>query len=90
MYGLPIQDVIDEIKKSKKDLLIIVGSEKVPTEAYHLSDWNVAITNQPHSEVAALAIFLDRFFVGMEFKKRFHKKRVKIIPQEKGKKVLKV
>jgi len=89
MYGLPIQEKIDEIKNCKKDLLIIVGSEKVPAEIYRLSDWNISVTNQPHSEVAALAVFLDRFFEGKELKKNFENKKIKIIPQEHGKKVSK-
>jgi len=88
MYGLPFQGSMKEIRKCKKDLLIIVGSEKVPTEVYQLSDWNIAITNQPHSEVAALAVFLDRLFVGKELKKEFKNAKIKIIPQEKGKKTV--
>lgn len=87
MYGLPFQDTMNEIIKCQKDLLIIIGSEKVPTEVYHLSDWNVAITNQPHSEVAALAVLLDKFFKGNELKKKFEDPRIRIIPQERGKKI---
>lgn len=90
MYGLPIRDVLNGIKKCKKDLLVIIGSQHVPGEVYHLSDWNVAVTNQPHSEVAALAVFLDRFFEGKKLEKEFENKKIKIIPQECGKKVLKV
>jgi tRNA (cytidine56-2'-O)-methyltransferase len=88
MYGVSLQNKIDEIKKCKKNLLIIVGSEKVPFTVYELSDWNVSVTNQPHSEVAALAIFLDRIFEGKELKKEFKNAKIKIIPQEKGKKVI--
>jgi tRNA (cytidine56-2'-O)-methyltransferase len=90
MYGLQMQNVMNEIKKCKKDLLVLIGSQHVPGEVYHLSDWNVSVTNQPHSEVAALAVFLDRFFEGKELKKDFENKKIKIIPQEHGKKVLKV
>jgi len=89
MYGLPIQGKIKEIQKSK-NLLIIVGSEKVPGEVYQLSDWNIAVTGQPHSEVAALAVFFDRFFKTREFKRKFYNKRMKVIPQERGKKVFKI
>lgn len=87
MYGKPIQDKIEEIKNSRENLLIVIGGEKVPGEVYHLADWNVAITNQPHSEIAALAIFLDKIFEGKELKKEF-KGKLKIIPQEKGKKII--
>ena len=89
MYGLPFQDAMSKIKECKKDLLIIVGSEKVPGEVYQLSDWNVAVTNQPHSEVAALAVFLVDFF-NWKLKKKFERRRIKIIPQEKGKKLKKL
>jgi len=63
MYGLPIQDKIDEIKKTK-NILVIVGSEKVPGDVYQLVDFNIAVTNQPHSEVGSLAIFLEKLFKG--------------------------
>jgi len=88
MYGLPIQDFINEIKGCKKDLLVIIGSQHVPGEVYHLTDWNVAVTNQPHSEVAALAVFLDKFFEGEKLGKDFKNKKIHILPQEKGKKII--
>jgi tRNA (cytidine56-2'-O)-methyltransferase len=87
MYGIPFQEKIKEIRK-KRNLLLIVGSEKVPGEIYNLVDYNISVTNQPHSEVAALAVFLDHLFQGKELKKKF-KGGLKIIPQERGKKVLK-
>lgn len=87
VYGLPVQNVIEKIRNSPKDKLIIIGGAKVPGEIYNLANWNIAITSQPHSEVAALAIFLNKLFEGKE--KKF-KGKVKIIPQERGKKVLKL
>ena len=87
MYGISVQEKIKEIRKFK-NLIVIVGSEKVPPEAYQLSDYNISITNQPHSEVSALAIFLDRYFEGKELNFEF-KGKIKIIPQERGKKVIK-
>ncbi len=86
MYGIPIDQVIERIRQ-EKDVLVVVGAEKVPREVYELADFNVAIGNQPHSEVAALAIFLDRYFKGEELRKEFHGK-LKIVPQERGKKVV--
>ncbi len=83
MYGIPVQNKIEEIRNFK-NLVIIVGSEKVPPEAYEISDFNIAITNQPHSEVSALAIFLDRYFKGKELEKEFNGK-IRIIPSERGK-----
>lgn len=88
MYGLPIQEKIDEIRKLKEDLMVIVGSEKVPGEVYQLADWNISLTNQPHSEVASLALFLDKLFKSEELTKEFEKPKIKIIPQERGKKLI--
>ncbi len=88
MYGIPVDEKIEEIRK-EKNLVIIVGSEKVPSEVYQIADWNMAIGNQPHSEISALAIFLDRYFKGKELSKEFNGK-IKVIPQEHGKKVIKM
>lgn len=87
MYGLPIEKVIAKIRK-EKNLLIIVGGEKVPGEVYRLADYNVSVTQQPHSEVAALAIFLHEYFKGKELSKKFKGAKLRIVPQAKGKKVL--
>ncbi|WP_369611626.1 tRNA methyltransferase [Sulfurisphaera javensis] len=89
MYGLPIDNVIDRINSENKKILIIVGSEKVEGWFYYNSDYNIAIGNQPHSEVAALAIFLDRIYKGGELNIQFSDAKLSIIPQEKGKKVIK-
>jgi tRNA (cytidine56-2'-O)-methyltransferase len=53
-----------------------------------MSDFNMSIGNQPHSECAALAIFLDRFFEGKELVKEFKKAKIKVVPQERGKKTI--
>ncbi len=89
MYGLHIDDVIDKVKEefNSKDLMVIIGAEKVPRVVYDLSDYNIAIGNQPHSEIAALAIFLDRLFDGKELRLEF-KGRLRIIPTAKGKRVI--
>jgi len=85
MYGLPIETKIAKIR-GRGDVLVIIGGEKVPGEVYHSVDYNLAITNQPHSEVAALAIFLHEYFRGKELKRKFGG-RLKIVPQEHGKKI---
>ena len=91
-YGENIKesDVLSRIKNTGKDILLIVGSQKVPKEFFskEISDFNVAIGNQPHSECAALAVFLDRFFEGKELTKRFRKAQIQIMPQERGKKTI--
>ena len=89
-YGENIQtsNVLEKIRNLKKDVLVIVGSQKVPSEFFssNVSDFNVAVGNQPHSECAALAVFLDRFFEGKALGKTFGNARIKIVPQKRGKK----
>ena len=88
MYGLRVNEVIDEIKLMEKKIMVIIGAEKVPKEIYFLADYNISIGNQPHSEIAALAIFLDRLFEGKQFDKGFSDGKMKIIPSDKGKNVI--
>jgi tRNA (cytidine56-2'-O)-methyltransferase len=89
-YGENVQtsEVIARIRDTGKDVLLLVGSQKVPSQFFagEVSDFNVSIGNQPHSECAALAVFLDRFFEGKELAKDFENAKTKIIPQKRGKK----
>ncbi len=85
MYGLPVQELAKKLKKPDK-ILLIVGSEAVPGDVYQLSDYNISVTNQPHSEVAALAITLDRLMGGKELEGIDFGGKMRIIPSEKGKK----
>jgi tRNA (cytidine56-2'-O)-methyltransferase len=89
MYGLPIQDVGEEIRERHRTapLLIVVGGGKVPGDVYAGADWNVAVTNQPHSEVAALAVFLDRLFEGAELDQEWTDAQKRVVPQAEGKRV---
>ena len=87
MYGENINTVQDEIRKEEK-ILIIVGAEKVPREAYDMADYNVAIGNQPHSEISALAILLDRILQGQYLGKKYPDGEREIIPTKKGKNVI--
>ena len=88
MYGAPINQKIKEIKELSQRILVVIGAEKVPKEVYFLADYNIAIGSQPHSEIAALAIFLDRIFEGNQFNKSFLDEKMKIIPSDKGKNVI--
>ncbi len=87
MYGIPVDKVIDEIRRSGRDVLVVVGAEKVPPFFYENADYNVAIGNQPHSEVAALAVFLDRYYMGRELYLTFPDAKIVIEPSPRGKKV---
>jgi tRNA (cytidine56-2'-O)-methyltransferase len=86
MYGINIDDMTERLSKENK-VLVIIGAEKVPHEVFELADFNISISNQPHSEIAALAIFLDRIFRGKQFKNTFVGAKLRIAPTKKGKKV---
>jgi tRNA (cytidine56-2'-O)-methyltransferase len=64
MYGQNLPNVINHFETER--LMVVVGAEKVPPDLFRLADYNVAITNQPHSEIAALSIFLDHVQRGQE------------------------
>lgn len=85
MYGESLSKALPTLKG--KDLMIVVGAEKVPREVYDLAGRNVSVGNQPHSEVAALAIFLDRYRKGKSLEKDF-KGRLRIVPNPRGKTVV--
>jgi len=89
MYGIHVDDAINNLRR-ENTILVVIGAEKVPREMYDLADYNIAIGNQPHSEVAALSIFLDRMFRGKQFEKEFKDAKLKIIPTAKGKRVTEV
>ena len=87
MYGINLPDAVPELKEEQK-LMIIVGAEKVPGEIYELADWNVAVGNQPHSEVAALAITMDRIAETDPLTVPFENAELTVVPMKKGKKVI--
>jgi len=86
MYGERVQGVIKKLRKVKK-LMLVVGAEKVGRFVYEAADYNVAVTSQPHSEVGALVIFLDRYLGGKELEKKFAGAKVRIEPNKCGKSV---
>ena len=93
VYGENIQtsDVMERIRAAGKDILVVFGSQKVPREFFSsdVSDFNVAVGNQPHSEISSLAVFLDRFYEGKELGVEFNQAKLKIVPQKHGKRVVK-
>jgi len=88
MYGEAVQVITEKIRESSKDKLVIVGGSRVPSKVYQEADWNVSVTSQPHSEVAALSIFLHTLFDGKEYELDFKNSELKVIPTAHGKKVL--
>jgi len=88
MYGESVNERIDTIRgflKEGKDILVVIGGEKVPKEIYELADYNISIGNQPHSEIAALAVFLDRLFEGKTLYRDYPDAKIKVMPSERRK-----
>ncbi|WP_414838007.1 tRNA (cytidine(56)-2'-O)-methyltransferase [Candidatus Nanosalina sp. VS9-1] len=83
MYGEKINEKIEalEEKFEDRDLLVIVGAEKVPSWVYRNVDYNISVGNQPHSEIAALAVFMDRIQEG-EIKEDFQDAEIRVRPSE--------
>jgi tRNA (cytidine56-2'-O)-methyltransferase len=84
MYGEKIDEKLDEIKQefsSLEDILVIVGAEKVDRWVYENIDYNISVGNQPHSEIAALAVFLDRLQEG-DIKEDFDGAEIEVEPSK--------
>ncbi len=91
VYGMPLPEKENAIRNAEK-AVVVVGGEKVPTEVYHMADFNIAVGSQPHSEVAALAVTLDRIIGGQELERSFESNfrgNISLEPAEKGKKIKK-
>jgi tRNA (cytidine56-2'-O)-methyltransferase len=86
MYGQRVDEVMPSLKGSA-DVLIVVGAEKVPREVYSLADYNVSVGNQPHSEIAALAVFMDRLTGGANLYAETGG-RMRVVPNPRGKTVV--
>jgi len=87
MYGESIDSVQDQIRQEKQ-ILVVVGAEKVPRDVYDLADYNVAVGNQPHSEISALAVLVDRVLQGKQFLKKHENAQREIVPVKRGKKAI--
>ena len=87
MYGILAQDVIPVIRGDSSPKLVVVGGAKVPGDVYCYAHWNVAITGQPHSEVSALAVFLNMLTEGSMLSYEFPDARLRVVPTERGKNV---
>ncbi len=87
MYGIDVDDIVGVIASSPKPKLIVVGAEKVERFYYDEADYNVSVTTQPHSEVSALAVFLDRLFRSGWHNIVYVGETIRIIESMRGKKV---
>ena len=86
MYGQPYRQVIPQIRKDRP-VVVVVGGAKVPSEVFELSQYNLAVGNQPHSEVAALALFLEAWNGPSASEKLLEDGELIIHPSAKGKDV---
>jgi tRNA (cytidine56-2'-O)-methyltransferase len=86
MYGQPLESVMPRVRRAPR-LLLVVGGAKVPPDLYQLSTLNVAVGHQPHSEVAAVAIVLERL-LGVPGPGRWPGAKQAIVPRARGKKVV--
>jgi tRNA (cytidine56-2'-O)-methyltransferase len=89
MYGEPFKSTTPSIP-TEDGVIVIVGGAKVPGEIFKISDYNIAVGNQPHSEVAALALFLDALTEGDGFNQEFPNAKLIINPSKSGKDVKEV
>ena len=87
MYGLPYKEMVPEISQDKP-IAIVVGGPKVPAEIFQISTFNLAVGNQPHSEVAALGLFMDKLVSESEGTVDFKDAKFTIIPDSEGKNVV--
>lgn len=85
MYGLELERVLPRLRRAGP-LLLVVGGAKVPSEVYRLARFNVQVSDQPHSEVAALAVALERL-VGMPRPGSARGAELSIVPSARGKRI---
>ena len=90
MYGETFTNEIIATIKNYNKLLIIIGSQKVPTEIYEEADINLSIGNQPHSELSAVTIFLYEIIEKNKdfLYRKFENAKQKIVPTKKSKKII--
>ncbi len=86
MYGEPWRGAVESIPRDAP-AVVVVGGTKVPGELFRIADHNVSIGNQPHSEVAALAVFLESWMGPIDESTRFAGGEIEVVPSERAKRV---
>ena len=87
MYGESWRESLGENERNRP-MVIVVGGTKVPGEVFSLAKYNISIGNQPHSEVAALGVFLESLIGQIDESKHFHGGDIQVIPSIDRKKVM--
>jgi tRNA (cytidine56-2'-O)-methyltransferase len=86
MYGLSLERALPKIARHSS-VLLVVGGAKVPSELYRFARYNVAVGHQPHSEVAAVAVALERL-LGLPAPVGPGEAPQRIVPSARGKRVV--
>jgi tRNA (cytidine56-2'-O)-methyltransferase len=87
MYGEEVSEALPKIRRDRP-VALVVGGAKVPGELFGISNHNVAVGNQPHSEVAALAVALSQWHSSVAIQSRFEGGSIRVIPSREGKNVV--
>ncbi|MEC8955433.1 MAG: tRNA (cytidine(56)-2'-O)-methyltransferase [Candidatus Thermoplasmatota archaeon] len=87
MYGESWRESLNSIERSCP-MVIVVGGTKVSGEVFRLANHNISIGNQPHSEVAALGVFLESFIGPLDESKHFQGGEIQIVPSLDQKQVM--
>jgi tRNA (cytidine56-2'-O)-methyltransferase len=86
MYGLPLEKNLTRLSRFRQ-VLLVVGGAKVPPELYRKATLNLAVGHQPHSEVAAVAVTLERL-LGLPGPVRAGGAPQRIVPTARGKRLV--
>jgi tRNA (cytidine56-2'-O)-methyltransferase len=86
MYGLPLERLLPRLARHR-EVLLVVGGAKVPSQLYREASYNVAVGHQPHSEVAAIAVTLERL-LGLPKPVAPGEAPLRVVPTERGKRVV--
>ncbi|HIH82305.1 MAG TPA: tRNA (cytidine(56)-2'-O)-methyltransferase [Candidatus Thalassarchaeaceae archaeon] len=87
MYGEDFESTTPKIP-TDAPIAVVVGGAKVPGEIYKLAKYNIAVGHQPHSEVAALALFMSELMGGVAGAEQFPGARLEVKPHPSGKVVI--
>ena len=87
MYGESWRESISSIERNRP-MVIVVGGTKVPGEVFRLANFNISIGNHPHSEVAALGVFLESLIGQIDESKHFQGGEIQVVPSLDRKKVM--
>ena len=87
MYGESWRESLNSIERGRP-MVIVVGGTKVSGEVFRLANHNISIGNQPHSEVAALRVFLESFIGRLDESKHFQGGEIQVVPSLDRKQVM--